>query len=97
MQSCAARTEGPSPIAHKLLISCTGPIAGLRVTARWIDKPAALSRLFESFWMGGFEGADHVNGLGEPLNPNIRNGHAWRIKEDYEALAALGLRTVASP
>ena len=57
-------------------------------------QPFDALRVFQSFWMGGFEGADHVNGLGAPLNPNVRNGHAWRIKEDYEALAALGLYTV---
>ena len=44
--------------------------------------------------MGGFEGADHVNGLGLPLNPNARNGHEARLKEDYKALATLGVRTV---
>ena len=50
--------------------------------------------LFRSFWIGGFEGADHVNGLGLPLDPNLRNGHALRLDEDYAALADLGIRTV---
>ena len=50
--------------------------------------------LFESFWIGGFEGADHVNGFGQPLDPNARNGHDARLDEDYAALAARGIRTV---
>jgi glycosyltransferase involved in cell wall biosynthesis len=50
--------------------------------------------LFRSFWIGGFEGADHVNGFGLPLDPNGRNGHDRRFDEDYAALAALGIRTI---
>ena len=52
------------------------------------------SPLFRSFWIGGFEGADHVNGLGIPLDPNLSNGHSLRLDEDYAALADLGIRTV---
>ncbi|MEH3086959.1 MAG: glycosyltransferase [Xylophilus ampelinus] len=44
--------------------------------------------------MAGFEGADHVNGFGEPLDINARNGHTARLDEDYAALAAFGIRTV---
>lgn len=44
--------------------------------------------------MGGFEGADHVNGHGQPLDPNARNGHQTRLEEDYTALAALGIHVV---
>jgi len=44
--------------------------------------------------MGGFEGADHTNGHGEPLDMNRRNGHAQRLDEDYAALAGLGIFTV---
>ena len=50
--------------------------------------------LFGSFWIGGFEGADHVNGLGLPLDPSLSNGHALRLDEDYAALSDLGIRTV---
>jgi len=50
--------------------------------------------LFNSFWMGGFEGADHRNGHGHPLDPNHRNGHRARLDEDYAALARLGIRVV---
>ena len=44
--------------------------------------------------MGGFEGADHVNGHGVPLDINRRNGHQMRLQEDYAALVSLGIRTV---
>lgn len=50
--------------------------------------------LFNSFWMGGFEGADHCNGHGQPLDPNHGNGHRERLAEDYAALAGLGIHVV---
>jgi len=50
--------------------------------------------LFNGFWIGGFEGADHVNGHGEPLDPNRYNGHRQRADEDYAALARMGICTV---
>ncbi|MET1114575.1 MAG: amine oxidase, partial [Comamonas sp.] len=49
---------------------------------------------FHGFWMGGFEGADHRNGHGHPLDPNHRNGHRARLEEDYAALARLDIRVV---
>jgi glycosyltransferase involved in cell wall biosynthesis len=49
---------------------------------------------FRSFWMGGYEGADHVNGAGVALDMARANGHLDRLDEDYERAAALGLRTV---
>ena len=49
---------------------------------------------FASFWMGGFEGADHVNGSGHQLEINRVNGHWARLREDYAALQALGIHTV---
>lgn len=49
---------------------------------------------FHSFWMGGFEGADHINSQGQPLDPNRRNGHGARLKEDYTALKDFGIRVV---
>ncbi len=44
--------------------------------------------------MGGYEGADHVNAKGLPLDMAHANGHLARLDEDYERAAALGLRTV---
>lgn len=49
---------------------------------------------FRSFWMGGFEGADHLNGEGVALDMAHANGHLDRLAEDYESAAARGLRTV---
>lgn len=51
-------------------------------------------RPFQSFWMGGFEGADHVNGNGLALDPNGHNGHDRYLREDYAALAPFGIRCV---
>lgn len=49
---------------------------------------------FQSFWMGGFEGADHRNGHAQSLDPNARNGHRERLHEDYAALKAQGIHVV---
>ena len=49
---------------------------------------------FESFWMGGFEGADHVNGLGAALDMARANGHVDQIEADHARASALGIRTV---
>ena len=50
--------------------------------------------LFRSFWMGGYEGADHLNSRGEEVAMNLRNGHAQRRDDDYALLARLGIRTI---
>ena len=47
-----------------------------------------------SFWMGGFEGADHVNAHGRPLDMVLAHGHLQRLDEDYARCAALGLRSL---
>lgn len=48
--------------------------------------------LFPSFWLGGYEGADHVNGAGELLDLVAASGHHLRLDEDYRAARRLGLR-----
>ena len=50
--------------------------------------------LFRSFWMGGYEGADHINSHGMALDLRRSNGHAARLDEDYAALAKFGIRTI---
>jgi UDP-galactopyranose mutase len=50
--------------------------------------------LFRSFWMAGFEGADHVNSKGEALSPNRASAHWALIAEDYSLLHEFGIRTV---
>lgn len=49
---------------------------------------------FESFWMAGYEGADHINGAGIPLSMNQANRHESRAFEDYALLSEFGIRTV---
>lgn len=49
---------------------------------------------YQSFWMGGFEGADHLNVLGEPLDMVTATGHLHSFDADYANLARLGVRTV---
>ena len=54
----------------------------------------ATAPLLRSFWMGGFEGADHVNGAGIPLDMARSSGHLQRLDRDYAAAASLGLRSL---
>ena len=49
---------------------------------------------FASFWQGGYEGADHVNHGGRPLDMNAANGHRERAREDYLLLRQFGITTV---
>lgn len=50
--------------------------------------------LFRSFFMGGFECADHINRAGERVNLLRETAHDVRVKEDYRLLLELGIRTV---
>ena len=44
---------------------------------------------FRSFWMAGYEGADHRNGSGRQLDMQRATGHDARVDEDYrEVLSA---------
>jgi len=52
------------------------------------------SPVFASFWSGGFEGADHVNGHGVALDLNALTGHVTQLRGDYRRARAAGLRTV---
>ena len=49
---------------------------------------------FASFWMAGYEGADHVNAAGIPLSMNDANRHSDKAYEDYALLSEFGIRTV---
>ncbi|RYZ05792.1 MAG: glycosyltransferase, partial [Comamonadaceae bacterium] len=44
--------------------------------------------------MGGYEGADHVNGSGVQVDIHAANAHHARIDADYALLAPLGIRTI---
>ncbi|MCW7536376.1 hypothetical protein OOT46_00720 [Aquabacterium sp. A7-Y] len=47
-----------------------------------------------SFWMAGFEGADHRNSRDQPLDMVRSTGHLDQLDADYRHLARWGLRTV---
>ena len=49
---------------------------------------------YASFWMAGFEGADHVNSHGAPLDMVQATGHHEHYDDDFRRIAALGIRTV---
>ncbi|MDB5999210.1 MAG: amine oxidase [Rhizobacter sp.] len=70
----------------------------MTIPAHPLTSPANLGLAtpspYRSFWMGGFEGADHVNGRGLALDLVRQSGHLLHLDADYERMAALGLRTV---
>lgn len=47
-----------------------------------------------SFWMAGFEGADHINSSEFPLDMAALSHHVEHVEMDYAQLRAWGLRTV---
>ena len=49
---------------------------------------------FNSFWMAGFEGADHVNLAGLQLDMVHITGHAEQCADDYALAATMGMKTV---
>jgi hypothetical protein len=51
-------------------------------------------QLFNSFWWGGYECADHLNCFGDRVDYLTATGHLRRVDEDYALLAAHGIRTV---
>jgi hypothetical protein len=58
------------------------------------NRPSSQGSLFRSFWMAGYEGADHVNSLGLPLSMNEANHHWQQLEADYALLERFGIRTV---
>ena len=58
------------------------------------SKPAHHSPHWRSFWMGGYEGADHVTGSGVALDMVRDTGHLARLDEDHANAARLGIRCV---
>lgn len=51
-------------------------------------------RIFNSFFMGGFECADHINRSGERINLLHETQHDSRATEDYQLLRQVGIGTV---
>ena len=59
------------------------------------DERSSTSKgMFRSFWMAGFEGADHVNSSNCALSMNDSNQHWQRLESDYALLSQFGIRTV---
>ncbi|WP_394773069.1 hypothetical protein [Flavobacterium sp.] len=51
-------------------------------------------KIFNTFFIGGYECADHINRSGERINLLQETQHDIRVIEDYEALCKLGIKTV---
>ncbi len=49
---------------------------------------------FRSFWMGGFECADHLNAFGNRVDLLAATGHLERLHEDFGGLLSFGIKTV---
>ena len=49
---------------------------------------------FKSYFMGGFECADHINRSGARVNLLVETQHDLRVDEDYQLLAALNIKVV---
>jgi len=50
--------------------------------------------LFRTYWIAGYEGADHINGRGVPQSLNDANGHNAQISDDYGLLNQFQIKTV---
>lgn len=50
--------------------------------------------VFKSFFMGGFECADHINRSGDRINLLKETEHHIRVREDYNNLLLLDIKTV---
>jgi len=51
-------------------------------------------QLFRTFWIGGFEAADHINGLHQRVNMIQATQHDRFAADDFVRLKSLGLATV---
>ena len=58
------------------------------------DLAPAKPHVFDSFWMGGFEAATHINGSGRRLDMLAATQHDRQVDHDYALLKKLGIRTV---
>jgi hypothetical protein len=58
------------------------------------DFAPAQPHVFDSFWIGGFEAATHVNEAGRRLDLIAATEHDVQVDEDYARLRSVGIRTV---
>ena len=56
--------------------------------------PGRAANPYASFWMAGFEGADHINAHDQPQDLVRTTGHLGQLESDYRRVASLGLRTI---
>ena len=54
----------------------------------------ARPHVFDSFWMGGFETATHVNEAGRRLDIMSATEHDVQVDHDYALLRSVGITTV---
>jgi beta-glucosidase/6-phospho-beta-glucosidase/beta-galactosidase len=54
----------------------------------------ARPHVFDSFWIGGFEAATHINGGRKRLDLMTATQHDLQVDHDYELLKSVGIRTV---
>jgi beta-glucosidase/6-phospho-beta-glucosidase/beta-galactosidase len=59
-------------------------------------NPAGPARphTFDSFWIGGFEAATHINGAGKRLDMLAATQHDRQVEHDYQLLRSVGICTV---
>ncbi|MFO1434603.1 MAG: hypothetical protein U1F76_31735 [Candidatus Competibacteraceae bacterium] len=50
--------------------------------------------IFTSFWLAGFEGADHSNSQGLALDMNAITQHRSQARQDYRLLSEFNIRTI---
>ncbi len=59
-----------------------------------MPSPPDTPPLLRGHWMAGFEGADHLNMHGQPLDMVGIAGHAQSLDADYARVSGLGMRVV---
>ena len=57
-------------------------------------QPTFSTNPFNSFWMGGFECADHLNSSGDRVDFLTVTDHLNKLGEDYELLKTFNIKTV---
>lgn len=71
------------------------PLAGQEGnTPQQVPANQARASAYQSFWMAGFEGADHTNSQGIPLDMGKLTQHEELAASDYAALREYGIATV---
>lgn len=50
--------------------------------------------VFRSYWIAGYESADHINGKEVSQSLNDANQHNLKIDEDYALLKSFNIKTV---